>query len=79
VVAVATLLDMERRRYQDDDLLTKAELAEVLKVSVRTIDRYISEGGGPPYVRIGRGRGQLRWRWGDVREWLRQRREDGRS
>jgi len=74
---VETLLAMERHHYRDDDLLTKAELAEVLKVSVRTIDRYVSEGGGPPYVRIGRGRGQLRWRWGDVQEWLRAHRVDG--
>jgi predicted DNA-binding transcriptional regulator AlpA len=68
---------MERQEYRDDDLLTKSELARALKVSVRTIDRYVSEGGGPPYVRIGRGRGQLRWRWGDVLEWLREHRVDG--
>jgi excisionase family DNA binding protein len=66
---------MERHEYRDDDLLTKAELAEVLKVSVRTIDRYVAEGSGPPFIRVGRGRGQIRFRWSSVKRWVDDREE----
>jgi predicted DNA-binding transcriptional regulator AlpA len=64
---------MERQQYQDDDLLTKVQLAAALNVSSRTVDRWLAEGEGPPYIRLPRNR--LRWRWGDVRTWLDQRRE----
>jgi predicted DNA-binding transcriptional regulator AlpA len=52
-----------------------AMLAEALNISSRTIDRWIREGTGPPYVRLSRG--TLRWRWGDVRRWMDERREGG--
>ena len=32
----------------------RAEVAERLKVSVRTVERWAVEGGGPPFVLIGR-------------------------
>ena len=66
---------MERQPYHDDDMLNRVELAKALRVSVRTVDRWIADGTGPPYVRLPRG--TLRWRWGDVREWLREHRVDG--
>jgi predicted DNA-binding transcriptional regulator AlpA len=50
-------------------------VAKVLKVSARTIDCYVTEGSGPPFVRIGRGRGQVRFVWRDVRAYLAGRRE----
>ncbi|MFL5795413.1 MAG: helix-turn-helix transcriptional regulator [Actinomycetota bacterium] len=38
-----------------DELLTEAELAQLLKVSVGTIRRWRAEGTGPPALRLGRG------------------------
>jgi predicted DNA-binding transcriptional regulator AlpA len=64
---------MGRQERHPDDMLSKTELAQALSVSTRTIDRWIAERTGPPYVRLPRGR--LRWRWGDVQVWLRERRE----
>lgn len=62
---------MKRRPYRDD-MLSRVELAAALHVSTRTVDRWIAEGTGPPYVRLPRG--TLRWRWGDVQAWLAERR-----
>jgi predicted DNA-binding transcriptional regulator AlpA len=64
-----------RHDYQDNDMLSKVQLAAALNVSSRTIDRWIETGEAPPYVRLPRNR--LRWRWGDVQEWLASRREGG--
>jgi excisionase family DNA binding protein len=75
-VVLPMLQDMERRPrhdYRDNDMLSKVELAAALNVSSRTIDRWIADGEAPPYVRLPRNR--LRWRWGDVRAWLAERRE----
>jgi predicted DNA-binding transcriptional regulator AlpA len=66
---------MERQAHHDDDMLSRVELAAALNISTRTVDRWIAEGTGPPYVRLPRG--MLRWRWGDVQDWLLQRREGG--
>jgi excisionase family DNA binding protein len=66
---------MGRQGRHDDDMLSRVELAEALNVSARTVDRWIRDGTGPPYVRLPRGR--LRWRWGDVKQWLAERRVDG--
>jgi predicted DNA-binding transcriptional regulator AlpA len=63
---------MDRQPYRDDDMLTWVELAKAVHVSVRTVDRWIAEGTGPPYLRLPRG--TLRWRWGDVKTWLEARR-----
>jgi predicted DNA-binding transcriptional regulator AlpA len=63
---------MERQPYRDDDMLTRVELAKAVRVSVRTVDRWIADGTGPPYLRLPRG--TLRWRWGDVKAWLEARR-----
>jgi predicted DNA-binding transcriptional regulator AlpA len=63
---------MERQPYRDDDMLTRVELGKALNISVRTVDRWIADGTGPPYLRLPRG--TLRWRWGDVKAWLEARR-----
>jgi predicted DNA-binding transcriptional regulator AlpA len=63
---------MERQPYRDDDMLTRVELGKALHISVRTVDRWIADGTGPPYIRLPGG--TLRWRWGDVRAWLEARR-----
>lgn len=56
-----------------DALLTEAELAELLKVSVGTIRRWRSEGTGPPALRLGRG---VRYRRADVDAWLEAQAEE---
>jgi predicted DNA-binding transcriptional regulator AlpA len=71
----STIADMERQPHHDDDMLSRVELATALNISTRTVDRWIAEGTGPPYVRLPRG--TLRWRWGDVQAWLAERREGG--
>ena len=70
-----TISVMERQAHHDDDMLSRVELAAALNISTRTVDRWIAEGTGPPYVRLPRG--MLRWRWGDVQAWLAERREGG--
>jgi len=56
-----------------DELLTEQELADLLKVSVRTVRSWRTEGTGPPSLRIGRG---VRYRRRDVDAWLEQQAED---
>jgi excisionase family DNA binding protein len=60
--------------YQEDDLLTSAELAEALKVNKRTVRRWRNEGTGPPVMWAG---GLARYRWGDVLAWMRRRNQEG--
>jgi hypothetical protein len=50
------------------EYLTKAELATQLHRSIRSVDRWALNGGGPPYVRIGR---RTLYRRAAVVEWLR--------
>jgi predicted DNA-binding transcriptional regulator AlpA len=70
------IVAMEREEsYRDDDMLSRVQLAKALNVSTRTVDTWISTGTAPPYTRLPGG--MLRWRWGDVREWLREHRVDG--
>ena len=59
---------MGRQPHHDDDMLSRVELAAALSISTRTVDRWISEGTAPPYVRLPGG--MLRWRWGTVKAWL---------
>jgi predicted DNA-binding transcriptional regulator AlpA len=75
VTQTPTIAVMERQAHHDDDMLSRVELAAALNISTRTVDRWIAEGTGPPYVRLPRG--MLRWRWGDVQAWLAERREGG--
>jgi predicted DNA-binding transcriptional regulator AlpA len=48
-------------------LITAAEFAQMLKLSVRTLWRRRSAGQVPQPVRIG---GAVRWRLDDVRQWI---------
>jgi excisionase family DNA binding protein len=48
-------------------LLTKAELADLLRCSGRTLYRQLQAGELPPPVRIGR---LLRWRRPDIEQWI---------
>ena len=45
-----------------DELLTKREIAELLKISTRSIDRKIADGEFPQGIKLGTGRGAaVRW------------------
>lgn len=53
-----------------DELLTAAEVATALRISLRSFEQLIHTGNAPPFFRIGRGR---RWREADVRNWVAER------
>lgn len=54
-----------------DELLTKRQLAELLKTSTRTIDRKIAEGEFPPGIKLGKGRGAtVRWPKSVYDDWI---------
>jgi len=48
-------------------LATPVEVADYLRVPLRTLYRWRYAGEGPPGYRVGR---HLRFRWTDVEEWL---------
>jgi hypothetical protein len=53
----------------DDSLLTRRQLAEVLGVGVRSLERYTRLGMGPRCIRISPRR--VSYRLGDVRDFIR--------
>ncbi len=57
-----------------DELLTKGEVARLLRVSIRTLERMTAEGTGPASIVFGRSR---RWRRADVLAWVEEHREGG--
>ena len=50
-----------------EPLLSADEIAQILKISKRTLESMIARGEGPPMMTIGR---QRRWRLCDLEEWL---------
>jgi excisionase family DNA binding protein len=50
-----------------EKLLTPADLAELLSVSLATVYRWNSDGNGPPRLKLGK---HVRYRTGDVEKWL---------
>ena len=61
----------EEGEGNSDDLLSTAELAAWLGVSVQFLQTGRSHGYGPRFVKIGRRR--VRYRRGDVLDWLNER------
>jgi hypothetical protein len=59
-----------------DALLFSPETAYLAATSIRTLEAWRARGGGPPYVQIGRS---IRYRRGDVLEWLAERRRTSTS
>lgn len=54
-----------------DELLTNHEVAEVLKVSVNTVDWWRCQGKGPRYIKLGKGlRSPVRYRRTDLEAYL---------
>ena len=63
-------------------LLTPAECSEVTTLSVKTLANWRSAPGrytGPPYIRIGQGRGRIRYPLAAVNEWIDAQRRPTRS
>jgi predicted DNA-binding transcriptional regulator AlpA len=57
----------------EDSLLNPKMLAKQIDMSEPSLARMRGEGTGPAYFKIGRS---VKYRWGDVEEWLeRQRRQ----
>lgn len=52
-------------------LLTKRQVAELLQVSVSTVERLTRTGEGPQSIKFGRSR---RWRREDVERWVEEHR-----
>lgn len=52
----------------EERLLTPREVAAYLGVPVSTLYQWRHRGSGPPAIRVGPR--QLRWRPGDVEQWL---------
>jgi predicted DNA-binding transcriptional regulator AlpA len=61
--------------HDDDVLLTKGEVARMLRISLRTLERMMTAGTAPPSITLPTGR--RRWRRGDVRQWIDERRPEG--
>ena len=57
----------ESTQPNNDDLLTVAELADLLGVPVRTIHAWRYRGTAPPGIRLGK---HLRFRRGAVETWI---------
>ena len=58
---------MDKPTASGPSLLTIQELAQVLKVSPRSVESLIRLNRAPPFIRIGRAR---RWRSEDIETWL---------
>lgn len=50
-----------------DGLLTEAQAADFLNLSIRTLQAWRVRGGGPLFVRLGRS---VRYRRADIQSWL---------
>ena len=59
-----------------DLLLSTKELAIFLKISPRSVEGWRLHGGGPCYSKVGR---LVRYRIGDVRTWLEERKFENTS
>jgi excisionase family DNA binding protein len=58
------------RRSEMQPLLTQDEAAELLKLSVRTLERLRVTSGGPKFLKI---RNSVRYRQSDVEAWIASR------
>ena len=60
----------ENRQVEDEPLLTEAEAADVLRVSVRTLKRWRLAGTGPPVA--GYAGRSVRYKRSELLKWLRR-------
>jgi hypothetical protein len=61
------------------ELWTDEQLCDFLQVDARTTARWRQTGGGPPYLRLGPGRGIIRYQPPKVTAWLADRTFDDRA
>jgi len=54
----------------DEKLLLPEEVAQLLRVKVDTLYRWRLDGDGPPFVRMGRGRGRIGYRKPDLDQYI---------
>lgn len=54
-----------------DRLLTRPEVQTHFGLSQRFLETSVTNGAGPPIIRIGRS---VRYRMGDLRDWIEERR-----
>ena len=56
----------------DEELLTRPEVAKLLRISVSTLERMALDGSGPAYSRLGRGKskGRCVYRRADVEAFI---------
>jgi len=58
----------------DEQLMTPAEVARLLNVTIKTISTWTEKGRFPKPIKIGPpGNGSVRWRPSDVAAWIDQR------
>lgn len=62
---------MQNETNDNDRLLTRAEVEVRFGLTRRYLENAAVKGGGPVMVRLGRG---VRYRVGDVRDWIEARR-----
>jgi predicted DNA-binding transcriptional regulator AlpA len=55
-----------------DELITAEELEKITKISTKTWSNRRISGDSPPFIQFAKG-GSIRYRWGDVQEWLNER------
>jgi excisionase family DNA binding protein len=55
------------RKVQSGRLMTPSEVAEYLRISVKTLANWRSRNTGPPFLRIG---GRVRYRQHAMDEWI---------
>jgi predicted DNA-binding transcriptional regulator AlpA len=54
-----------------DELITSEELEKITKIAKKTWAHHRISGDTPPFIQINKG--SIRYRWGDVQEWLNER------
>lgn len=54
-------------------LLTESQVAEILGISVRTVQGWRHRGGGPRYLKLGKGHGAVRYDLSDLQDYIASR------
>jgi predicted DNA-binding transcriptional regulator AlpA len=57
----------------DDEIIPPKQTADQLNVKEDTLYRYRLTGDGPPFVRVGRGRGKIGYRQSDIDQYIKDR------
>jgi hypothetical protein len=56
--------------HPDDKILIPDEVSQILRVEVDTLYRWRLRGGGPAFIRTGRGRGRIGYRKSVVDQYI---------